>query len=179
MAVVASTSAYDSERIARLLTTIIKSEIAANLTLVETRWAAVAPITLPVPVSYTMGFNETLLERYSAEFPIISVIPAERDPEGPSLWGAQSHQAIIDIHFFVAADAQDDVNLLTYRYAEAMTLLLQDHQFVGDHRQNDYKPAVELSPSARHPVAAFADMQTEGGTDYVQGGRVTITLKAG
>jgi len=177
---VALTNAYDSERIARLLKSSLESELADVLDLVEARWADEAPITLPDPVTFTIGFNPDLLDLYSASFPIVSVIPGERDPAGTALWGSQQHQAVIDIHFFVVADTYANVHLYAYRYAEAITRLLQDHHYIGNHEQQDYKPSVEMGISARHPVSGYANMNPSGGgTDYVMGGRVTITLKAG
>jgi len=177
--VVAATSAYDSERIARLIKGYIEDELSAKLDLVEVRWAAEAPLTLPDPVTLVLGFMPDLLELYSESFPIICVIPAERDPEGAASWGFQEHRATIDIHFFNVADTYANVFLYTYRYAEAMTLLLQDHHFIGNHEQADFKPEIELGMAGRHPVAQYTNMTESGGVDYVQGGRVTITLKAG
>jgi hypothetical protein len=176
---VAATNAYDSERIARLLKGYIEAGLPAKLDLVEARWASEAPLTLPDPVTFYLGFMPDLLELYSASFPIVCVIPAERNPEGAASWGFQKHDALLDIHFFNVADTYDDIFLYTYRYAEAITLLLQDYHFIANHEQKEYKPEVKLGMAGRHPVSGFSDMSTEAGTDYVQGGRVTITLKAG
>ena len=132
--VVAPTDAYDSERVARLLDGYIQAGLPTKLDLVETRWADDAPLTLPDPVTYYLGFMPELLELYSASFPIVCVIPAERDPVGAASWGFQKHRAIIDIHFFNVADTYSNIFLYTYRYAEAITLLLQDYHFCLSYR---------------------------------------------
>lgn len=176
---VAATTAYDSERLARLLKDIVDDELPAKLDLVQARWASDAPLTLPDPVTFYLGFTPDMLELYSGVFPIISVIPAERDPDGAASWGFQKHTAVLDIHFFNVADTYANVFLYTYRYAEALTLLLQDHQYIGNHRQQDYKPPVFLGTAGRHPKAGYTDMSVESGVDYIQGGRITITLMGG
>ncbi len=179
---VTAASTYDGERLSRLVQTALADELSDALDTVEARWAATVPVTLPDPVTYQLGFNPVLLEKESVDFPIVAVIPGERVPEDDRkrVWGAYQKEAYyVDIHYFVVADTIDQVNLICYRYTEAIVAVLQAHRVIGSYEQLDWKPEVELGIAGRHPKAKLADLSMEADTDYVVGGRVTIALAGG
>ncbi len=177
---VARSDAYDGERLARQIKAILQAGLPTALDAVELRWKDVAPVTLPDPKTYQLGFNPTLLEQVSADFPIIGIIPGERVPtSGVKAWGAQRESIVIDIHFFVVAATHADVGLIVWRYAEAIVNVLQANRVIGTFTQEDYKPEIEFGVAGRHPKTRGANMMKEADVDYVQGGRVTLELGGG
>lgn len=180
---VAKSDAFEGERLARLLLGTLEADLPDALDDVAGRWVAEAALALPDPVTYHLGFNPTLLELESTSFPIVAVIPGETVPEGPTGgWGFQKEAQVVDIHFFVAADDLDTVGILSWRYAEAIRSVLQGNRVIGGYEQADYRPEFEPGLAGRHPkyrLAEMADSLSEADVDYVQGGRITITLRGG
>lgn len=173
--------AYDGERLARAVKSLLEANLAAKLDVVQARWAVEAAVSLPDPVTFHLGFNPNLLELESTSFPFVAVIPGERVPEESArrAWGVQSETYVVDIHFFVVADTEAEVGPVCWRYAEAVTLVLQDSRAIGGYEQVAYKPDVEVGLSGRHPKKRFANMTKAADVDYVQGARVTIELMGG
>lgn len=170
--------AYNNERLARAIITILSEELPTALDAVEDLWASAAPATLPNPVDIVLGHKPTLLALPSAAFPLVCVIPPTRQPQrGPATWGAQEQIISVYLDYFTVAEDEDTVNIQTMRYAEALVTTMQGHRSVAGCRQSDFEPAVDLSEATRHGRTSDADMFDVAQVDFIQGGRITLTFE--
>jgi hypothetical protein len=168
---------FDNERVARALLTVLESELPDALDAVEALWVTEGvPVTLPDPVEYAFGHMPTVLERASSELPVVAVISANREPRDGAAWGYQDEGITLYVDFFIVGSDETTCNAIANRYAQALVTVLQDNRVVEGYKQADWKPAINLSEASRHPKTPYSDMGIEAEEDFIQLGRVEVTL---
>jgi hypothetical protein len=169
--------AYDAEATGNALQDVLEDGLADALDAVETAWAS-DPVTLADPETWFFGHKPTVLEMESSEFPFVAVVVADRIPqERPTRWGYQEVTLTVYVDYFVVADDETTVNKYCHRYAQAICQVLQEKRIVNGYAQQDYEPQVNLSEASRHGKETEADFFDTADVDFIQGGRVTVTLE--
>jgi hypothetical protein len=177
---VEASEAYNAEYLAKLVKARLENQLEDALSDVEDRWSDDDPLTLPTPITYFYGYNPTVLEMESSEFPYVATLSPGREPLGRSEWGYQSEEVTVYVDFFCVSDDATTVSKITDRYAEAiMTVLQSDRWFGKGYGQRDFRPSVDISVASRHSKTKNADMFDEDDIDFIQGGRVEIVLQGG
>lgn len=169
---------YDAELVSRAVLVQLQAAFATAKAEIAAFWADTYPMTLPTPVTWFYGHNPVIIEQASSAFPYVSVVTPGADPAGgmESLgYGEQTVTVYVD--YFVVADEIADVNVLVQRYAAALVLAAQAKRNYAGYVCEHTPFPVAISEAFRHPKQANADTFVASDTDFIQGGRVTLTLR--
>ncbi|MBN2004136.1 MAG: hypothetical protein JXA21_12340 [Anaerolineae bacterium] len=169
---------YDAETVSRAVLVHLQTAFTAAKAAIVAQWAEVAPVAIPDPVTWFYGHNPVVIEQASTAFPYVSVIAPGSDPAGGTEASSYGEQTVtVYVEFFVVADEVADVNVLGQRYAAVLyQAAASKRNYAGYVREHTPFP-VSISEAFRHPKQASADMYAEADVDFIQGGRITLTLR--
>jgi len=161
--------AFENEKLARGIRTVLQANLADYLDTVEAEWASIEAITLPDPVSWMVVASSVILELYGDDFPIVVIMAPNRTPAD------QEQIANIFVDFFVFSDDSiDTVGWMAYRYADALCRVVDAKaQTVEGWQISDQPIGVDMSEVIRHPTTMHADMQDSDDYGYLMGARLT------
>ena len=171
--------AFHGEVIVRSLEELLQENLGAALDEVAAFWLEIEPVALTdVPAEgYYIGHKPSLISRPSSDFPMIALIAPGRSPNGARSRTFQSERYRVYIDIFNVADDEETVNMMTWRYIEAVTKVVQSVATIEGYSIGDYKPEVNISEAGRHMKDQdAADMSFQEDEDFAPIGRVTIVL---
>ncbi|MBN2005809.1 MAG: hypothetical protein JXA21_20800 [Anaerolineae bacterium] len=169
---------YDAEAVSRTISAYLQAVFASAKADVVARWAAIAPVAIPDPVTWFYGHNPVIIELASAAFPYVCVVAPGADPAGGTESSGYGEQIVtVYVDFFVVADEIAAVNVLAQRYAAVLCRAAESQRVYAGYTRGHTPSAVSISEAFRHPKQADADMYAEADVDFIQGGRITLTLR--